>query len=150
MKISTRTRYGIRAMAEIAQALPGHGVYQKDIAFRQQISVKYLDSIIQALKTSNLIVNIRGKKSGYILTRAPEQITMLDIHNAFENGICIIECLSPAVRCDRVPDCKAYQFWNNLNSIIVDYFKSITLKDVIDKQIVDLDRLNFPSTSFLC
>jgi Rrf2 family protein len=150
MKISTRTRYGIRAMAEIASETTGKGVYQKDIAKRQSISLKYLDSIIQGLKSANLIVNSKGKKSGYILTRDPKDITMLDIHEAFENGICIIECLSPYVKCDREATCNAKTFWNDLNTIIIGYFKSITLQDMLEKKIVDLDAIHIPGEALKC
>lgn len=139
MKISTRTRYGIRAMAEIASETSGKGVFQKDIAKRQAISLKYLDSIIQSLKTANLIVNSKGKKSGYILTRDPKDITMLDIHNAFENSICIIDCLSPHVKCQREATCNARNFWSDLNSIILGYFESITLQDMMDKKNMDTE-----------
>jgi Rrf2 family protein len=139
MKISTRTRYGIRAMAEIASETSGKGVYQKDIAKRQGISLKYLDTIIQSLKTANLIVNAKGKKSGYILTRDPKDITMLDIHNAFENSICIIDCLSPHVQCQRQATCNARNFWSDLNSIILGYFESITLQDMMGKKNMDLE-----------
>ncbi len=126
-------------MAEIAAETSGKGVYQKDIAKHQAISLKYLDSIIQSLKTANLIVNCKGKKSGYILTRDPKEITMLDIHNAFENSICIVDCLSPHIKCTREATCNARHFWSDLNSIILNYFESITLQDMVGEKNSDID-----------
>lgn len=117
-------------MLEIAKDQSQRGVFQKDIAANQDISIKYLDQIIHALKTAGLIVNFRGKKSGYILTRHPSEITMLDIHNAFETGIFVIDCLSRDVTCDKEGYCHVRGFWGNLNNIVVDYFKSVSLEDI--------------------
>ena len=130
MKFSTKTRYGIRTMLEIALNDQQDGVFQKDIAKKQDISVKYLDHIIHSLKAAGLIVNVRGKKSGYILTRSAGEITMLDIHNAFEPGICVIDCLAQGVECEREDFCQAKGFWGELNYRIQDYFKSVTLEDI--------------------
>lgn len=135
MKFSTKIRYGIRAMVEIAMDKDQNGVFQKDIAERQSISVKYLDQIISALKASGLIVNVKGRKSGYILAKKPSDITILEIHNAFEAGITIIECLNTAIHCDLEEFCKTYKFWGNLNAIIHNYFNSVTLLDLINGNI---------------
>ncbi|HKJ43085.1 MAG TPA: Rrf2 family transcriptional regulator [Sunxiuqinia sp.] len=135
MKFSTKTRYGIRAMLEIARDETQSGVFQKDIAANQGISVKYLDQIIHALKAAGLIANLRGKKSGYILTRPPEKISMLDIHNAFEPGICVVDCLSHAMRCEKENYCNVRGFWGKLNNLVVDYFKAINLRDVCDGKV---------------
>jgi Rrf2 family protein len=122
-------------MIEIAMDTSGKGTYQKQIAENQEISVKYLDHIIRALKISRLITNVKGRKSGYILTRPPSEITMLDIHNAFEPGICIVECLSPNIICNRETRCAAKGFWGKLNEQIINYFKSVTLEDMINESI---------------
>ncbi len=136
MKFSTRTRYGIRTMLEIALAgNNSKGVLQKDIAEKQEISLKYLDHIIIALKVAGLITNTRGKKSGYKLTKDPALITMYDIHNAFEPGIHVIDCIGTHFTCKRENYCAAKDFWEGLNKQIVEYFKSVTLKDMVEKQI---------------
>ena len=101
---------------------PANGIFQKDIARNQDISNKYLDHIIHALKASRLISNVKGKKSGYKLTRKPSEISLYDIHNAFEPGICIIDCLSGNFECKRQKDCQAVGFWKNLNDQIVRLF----------------------------
>lgn len=135
-------------MIEIAMDSSGKGIYQKQIAENQEISVKYLDHIIRALKTTGLISNVKGKKSGYILTRKPSDITMLDIHNAFEPGICIIECLSPAIRCNRENKCAAKGFWGKLNNQIIHYFKSVTLEDLLKESILLDDLANQKKIDF--
>ena len=135
MKISTRTRYGVRTMIEIAKGHPDRGVFQKEIATNQLLSLKYLDHIIHALKTARLISNTKGKKSGYVLTRKPSEITVFDIHRAFEPGICLVECLSGTYNCDLIDGCKARGFWGQLNNLIHSYFSSVTLDDLIRGKI---------------
>jgi Rrf2 family protein len=117
-------------MLEIAKDESQSGVFQKDIAENQKISNKYLDQIIHALKAAGLIMNHRGKKSGYVLTRKPSDITMLDIHNAFEPGICVIDCLSRHIKCEMEGTCKARGFWGELNNMVLEYFKSVNLEDL--------------------
>lgn len=122
-------------MQEIAiNSSNNKGIFQKDIASNQDISIKYLDHIIHSLKASGLIINVSGKKSGYKLTRPARDITMLDIHNAFESGICVIDCLSDAVKCSKDDKCAAQGFWGGLNNLVVDYFRSFTLQDLVDNQ----------------
>ena len=121
-------------MIEIAKHSTGTGVFQKDIATAQEISNKYLDHIIHSLKVSGLIANVKGKKSGYVLTRPPEEITVLDIHSAFEPGICVIDCMSKSFKCDREKGCEARGFWAGLNRQVTEYFESTTLKDFINKK----------------
>ena len=117
-------------MLEIASAEEGESVFQKDIAQEQGISIKYLDHIIQALKSAKLIENIKGKKSGYVLTRPAAEITMLDIHNAFEGHICVIDCVGSHSDCERDENCCAKGFWQELNTLINNYFVSVTLEDL--------------------
>jgi Rrf2 family protein len=122
-------------MIEIARGQPDRGVFQKEIATNQSLSVKYLDHIIHALKTARLITNTRGKKSGYVLTRKPSEITVFDIHRAFEPGICIVECLSGSYQCNMSDGCQARGFWGHLNNLIYDYFRSVTLEDLISGKV---------------
>jgi Rrf2 family protein len=134
LKIGTRTRYGLRTILEIAQSKNSGGIFQKEIAFNQSLSNKYLDHIIHSLKTAGLICNVKGKKSGYMLTRKPEDITIFDIHQAFEPHICLVECLSTNYHCDREEKCVAQGFWKRLNVMIVQYLKSVTVADLVNQQ----------------
>lgn len=132
MKVNTKIRYGIRAMVEIAKADQKSGIFQKEISQSQKISNKYLDHIIPMLKTAGLIANVKGKKSGYHLTRNPSEVTMLQIHNAFEPEIAVNECLSEHFQCEMENICHTNPFWKGLNNLIVQYFASVTLTDLIN------------------
>lgn len=120
-------------MLEIASGHSETGVYQKDIAKNQDISNKYLDHIIHGLKVAEFITK-KGKKGGYILTRKPSEITVYDVNNAFEPGICVIECLNKTNTCQRENGCTARGFWSNLNRKIIDHFVSVTLEDLLMKR----------------
>lgn len=135
MKFSTKTRYGVRAVLEIAMNDSENGIYQKDIAKNQNISYKYLDHIITALKVAGLVAKAGGRKSGYILARKPEDISINDIHNAFEPGVCVVDCLSHSYICKREGICASKGFWGQLNNRIVEYLKSVTIKDLVEEQV---------------
>lgn len=130
MKVNTKTRYGIRAMVEIARHNDDGGIFQKDIAQNQDISYKYLDHIINGLKVANL-VRKRNRRAGYVLTRDAAEITVYDINNAFESNICIIECMDNGVHCNRDEICEVKGFWSKLNNLIIEHYKSVTLKDLL-------------------
>lgn len=132
MKLSTKTRYGLRAMIEIGQNFTETGVLQKDISENQEISNKYLDHIIKGLKVAGLITKAKGRKSGYILARKAKEITLYDIHRAFEPELCLIDCLSKVTPCNRKKHCLARKYWSELNSIIIEYFKSVSLDKMIN------------------
>lgn len=142
MQFSTKTRYGIRAMIEIALEGGVGGVFQKDIASRQDLSIKYLDHIIAALKVAGLIVPFKGRKSGYKLNRSAESISMYDIHLAFEAGICVIECLCEGEVCDRKNVCSTIDFWDGLNTQVIDYMKSVSLADLVAKKISIMENMD--------
>ena len=122
-------------MIELANDKTNEGVYQKDISKNQDISIKYLDQIIHSLKVAGLISNVKGKKSGYILTKKPSEILIYDIHRAFENDICVIDCMSANFQCDRMAGCTVQSFWRGLNQVVIDYFKNTTLEDVADGKL---------------
>ncbi|MBN1650540.1 MAG: Rrf2 family transcriptional regulator [Bacteroidales bacterium] len=134
MKLNTKTRYGIRTMVELAMDWEGKGLLQKDISEKQEISYKYLDHIVSALKARGLIVNVEGKKSGYRLSRKPEEITVYDIYKAFEAELSIVDCLLPDGRCSKDKACATQELWSGLNTLIVDYLKKHTLKELAEKQ----------------
>ena len=120
---------------EIALNKGVNGIYQKEIAKNQDISYKYLDQILSALKASGLIAKAKGRKSGYVLTRDPSEITVYDVHRAFEPGICVIDCLALNFSCDREKNCALRGFWKDLNDQITGYLKSTTVKDLMLKQV---------------
>lgn len=127
MKINSKIRYGLRTIIEIANHNDPNGVLQKDIAKNQHISLKYLDSIISSLKIKGIVANSKGRGSGYILTRDPKDITMLDIYTAFEQ-IIVVECINNMSLCDRNShDCKAQNYWTEFN---LDFRKMLASKNL--------------------
>lgn len=130
MKINTKIRYGLRAMIEIACAKEAHGVLQKDISKNQSISLKYLDSIILALKVKGLIENEKGKGSGYLLSMPPEEINMWDIYSAFE-PIVFVECVNNNNFCENIANCSANGYWCELKKEFEQLLKAKTLAQII-------------------
>jgi Rrf2 family protein len=130
MKINTKIRYGLRAMIEIAKHTSENGVLQKDIAVNQSISLKYLDPILNSLKVANLIKK-KSHKEGYILVKPAKEITIFEIHNAFEPGIKILDCLDINNDCSIDTKCDVKGFWCELNTLISDKFKSVTLSELV-------------------
>ncbi|MEF8811359.1 MAG: Rrf2 family transcriptional regulator [Bacteroidales bacterium] len=134
MKFNTKTRYGIRTMLEIALQTE-QGIFQKEISEKQKISFKYLDQIIASLKAAKLITNVKGKKSGYILTQNAEEITLYDIYRAFEPDMSIVDCLSESIHCPDENLCAPRDFWLGLNTQIIEYLMRYTLKDLVERQL---------------
>jgi Rrf2 family protein len=134
MKFNTKTRYGLRTMIEIAMHGNEKGVFQKEISERQEISFKYLDQIIAALKASGLIVNAEGRMRGYVLSKDPGRINVHDIYKAFAHELMITECLRGEGNCQRERNCATWEFWNGLNELIVDYMESTTVKQLAERQ----------------
>ncbi len=132
----------MRAMIEIALEGGKEGIFQKDIAIKQNLSVKYLDHIISALKVAGLIVPFKGRKSGYKLNRSADTISMYDIHLAFESGICVIDCLCEDADCEREKICAVVGFWRGLNNQIIDYLKSVSLADIVEKKISIMEEID--------
>jgi Rrf2 family protein len=120
-------------MIEISSSTDQNGKLQKDIAKNQNISLKYLDSIILALKLKGLIVNSKGRGSGYLLARPIEKITMFDIYVAFEE-IDIIECINNCSFCERsTHDCKATNYWSEFKVEFCDILKKKNLAQIVNE-----------------
>ncbi|HBB01406.1 MAG TPA: Rrf2 family transcriptional regulator [Porphyromonadaceae bacterium] len=137
MKINTKIRYGLRTMIEIADCQSSEGILQKDIAQRQQISVKYLDYIVGALKLKGLIRNVGGRGSGYVLARPAIEITMLDIYTAFES-ILVVQCVSDETFCERSSlCCKAKLYWKQFHRQFVEMLAGRNLEQIMQETIDD-------------
>lgn len=135
MKINTKTRYGLRTLLELAlNTNKQSGIFQKEIAVRQNISNRYLDHIIASLKAAGLVANVSGKKSGYKLSRRPAEISMYDIYKAFNNRMQIIECLVEENDCLKKQSCSAHEFWQNLNDCVVEHMESVKLTEIAERQ----------------
>lgn len=134
MQVNTLQRYGLRVMIEIALDEEQKGILQKDISTRQHISLRYLDHIIRGLKTAGLIRNKAGRKSGYVLTRPASEITTLDIMNAFQADVKIIDCADPFYDCDLKEFCSTHPFWIGLNDLIKNYLAETSLESLVPRQ----------------
>ncbi len=133
MKLSTRTRYGIRAIIELAMNY-GKGPLQiRVIAQNQDISVKYLEQLMTILRSAGFIRSIRGSKGGYLLARQPSQIRLSDVFDALEGNVTTVECVEDKNYCDRNADCIARQVWAQVQRAIKNVLQSITLQDLVDR-----------------
>jgi len=134
MKFNTKTRYGVRVVLELAlNADRDGGTFQKEIAESQDVSIKYLDHIISSLKKADLISNIGGKKSGYILAKPAAEITILDVYSAFEDDLAIIDCLLTNGECPRKGQCVMKDYWCELNETIRNSMLSMNMKLMADR-----------------
>jgi Rrf2 family protein len=133
MKLSTRTRYGVRAILELA-AGQGKGALQiKTIAHRQDISVKYLEQLMAILKSAGFVRSVRGSKGGYILAKPANQIKLSDIFNVLEGSVTTVECLENENYCARVADCLTRQLWAEVQQAVMNVLQSLTLQDLVDR-----------------
>ena len=130
MKLNTKIRYGLRALIEIYKE-GDTGLLQKDIAERQNISTKYLDAIIAALKAKGLIRNVKGKKSGYNLAKPADEISVYDVYCAFEPELAIVDCLQKPNMCESRDKCLVNGYWDELNSIIKSSMKQQKLVNFV-------------------
>lgn len=132
MKISTRGRYALRVMIDLAEQNSSGYVAMKEVAKRQQISLKYLERILPVLVSAKLIEGIQGKGGGYRLTRKPENYPISEILALTEGDIAPVACLEcNAKPCDRKDICKTLPMWKELNNLITNYLSNKTIADLI-------------------
>jgi len=143
MKLSTRTRYGIRAAIEIAGHYGQGPVQIKVIGQKQAISVKYLEQLMAILKSGGFVHSVRGSKGGYVLAREPEQIRLDKLVLALEGAITTAECVDDDSYCARAADCVARELWTEVQHAVMDVLRSVTLKDLVDKTKSQYDALSY-------
>jgi Rrf2 family protein len=130
MKLSARTRYGVRLMLDLAFRYGDGPVYLRDIAVREDISEKYLSQIIIPLRRGGLVRSTRGAHGGYSLARPPAEITLWEIMEPLEGGNSLVDCVKHASICHRVPTCAARDIWTMLGKKISETLDSLTLGDL--------------------
>ena len=133
MRVSTKGRYGLRTLMDIAMHQSKGPVTLNDIAKRQMISVKYLWQVINPLKTAGLLSVTRGAKGGYVLARRPENVTMLEIMTILEGPVSLVDCLTKKDACSRLDSCVARTVWMEVNRAIEKAMKGITLAEVLHR-----------------
>ena len=131
MIVSTKGRYALRVMIDLAEHQAERYVPLKEVAARQDISEKYLENILKVLVQNGFLEGLRGKGGGYRLTRSPDQYTVAEILLLTEGSLAPVSCLTPgAPACERMANCRTYTMWKGLNYLIADYFGKITLADL--------------------
>ena len=133
MKISTKGRYALRMLLDLADNQKDGYVALKDIAARQNISKKYLEQIIPILNRSDILKASRGFQGGYRLAKSPDRYTVAEILRMTEGGLAPVACLEhEPIECDRSTDCITLPVWQGLYQVINEYLEGITLQDILD------------------
>ena len=132
MMISSRGRYALRVMIDLAEHGDGTYLPMKEVAQRQDISLKYLEKILPLLVAAKLVEGIHGKGGGYRLTRKAEQYTIGEILRLTEGDLAPVACLEcNAQKCERTADCRTLPMWSELNRRINEYLDSVTIADLM-------------------
>jgi len=134
MKLSTRSRYGVRMMLDLASHYGEKPVFLKDIAGRENISEKYLSLIVIPLRSAGLIRSIRGARGGYILAREPKDITLRNIVEAVDGETCLVNCVKDPSTCDRASSCPTRELWQHLGNKINETLENVTLEQLVKRQ----------------
>ncbi len=133
MKLSTRSRYGLRLMLALALNQDKKPVYLKEIARSEEISEKYLSHIIISLRAKGLVSAFRGAHGGYVLGRPASQIKLLDIIGALEGELYLVDCIKKSDLCGRSAKCIARDVWDEMSGLLIDYLARPSLEDIIVK-----------------
>jgi len=134
MKLSTKARYGMRAMVDLALHYHKGPVLLKDIAKRQEVSMKYLDHIISTLKVNGLIESAKTRHSGYVLSRPPSQMKAYEIVKAVEGSLAPVDCVDDPKICHRADFCSTINLWKKLEESMRDVLEMVTLEDLVEEQ----------------
>jgi Rrf2 family cysteine metabolism transcriptional repressor len=131
MKLSTRSRYGLRAVLELAIDYGNKPMQIKTIADREDISSKYLEQLMSTLKSAGLVRSIRGPKGGYLLAKAPAEIKLSDVFLALEGPLITTECIEHPEFCVRCTDCVTRQVWAEIHFAMMNVLDSQTMEDLV-------------------
>ncbi|MBE5890827.1 MAG: Rrf2 family transcriptional regulator [Lachnospiraceae bacterium] len=135
MKISTKGRYALRLMLDLAKNCTGEPISLKDVASRQDISDKYLEQIISILNKAGFVRSVRGAQGGYLLRRKPEEYTVGDILRLTEGSLAPVSCLEGEhLECEKSADCVTVIVYKKINDAINDVVDHISLQDLLDWQ----------------
>jgi Rrf2 family cysteine metabolism transcriptional repressor len=134
MKLSTKGRYAVRAMLDLAQHLSEGPVLLKDVARRQGVSERYLEHLFLSLKAAGQVNSIRGAKGGFQLVHHPSEIRIIDIVRVVEGQLSVVECIIEPDSCDRSDRCATRDLWVDLQMAINGVLESLTLQDLAERQ----------------
>lgn len=138
MKISTKGRYSLRMMIDLAMHYNDGFISLKDISERQNISKKYLEQIIPFLNRSNLLIANKGHMGGYRLAKLPSEITVRQVLESAEGSLTPVSCMdNNPNQCEKCAECITLPIYQGLYDVVNKYFESITLEDIITRQITN-------------
>jgi len=134
LRLSTKGQYGVRAMFEIAKGYPSRPTNIKEISERQEVSVAYLEQILNTLRRAGIITSVKGPGGGYLLDNEPSKVNIGTILKALEGPIAITSCLNPLEGCSRVDTCVTHLLWRSLGEKIEAFLNTITLADLLEEE----------------
>ncbi len=135
MKLSTKIRYGTRAVLELAFHYGEGAIDLKEIAKRQEISVKYLEQVIIPLRTAGLVKSARGARGGYSLAKPPSEICLYELIETLEGPLCLVDCVRDTKVCKRSPFCVTRDIWSEVSETLKKKLKSITLDEMVRRRL---------------
>ena len=134
MKISTRGRYGLRALLDLALHQGEGLVLLKDIARREEISLPYLEHLITPLVAAGIVRSSRGPKGGVLLAKSPEEIKLSEVVQLLEGSIALVDCVNDSKVCHRSALCVTRDVWNEMKAAMIQVLDSMTLQDLVERQ----------------
>lgn len=135
MKISTRTRYGLRAVVCLAQQYGKGPVSVREMAELQSLPTKYLEQLCATLKSAGLLTSVRGASGGYLLARPPDQITLLQVYTALEGSVAPVECLEGERACPEQGSCPTRPVWQRVSDAMEGVLHEQTLADLVTRPL---------------
>lgn len=145
MKISTRGRYGLRAMLGLARGGTDAPVLMESLARQEELSIKYLHALLTRLKAARLVRSVRGAGGGFVLARPPARITLKEILRALEGSLSLVPCVADRRACRKTSRCTARGVWRELSDRIEDMLTHISLQDLLDSENQSDTRRRQPS-----
>ena len=140
MKLSTRGRYGVRAMLELALGEERRPLSLKKLAEHQEISAKYLEQLLIPLKAAGLVQSVRGASGGYLLARDPKTISLFEIVRILEGPVTVVECVDNPELCQRQANCSVRLVWEEMSQMIADFLENVNLAQLAERH-QEQDRL---------
>ena len=136
MMISTRGRYALRVLIDLAEHQNGEYIPMKEVAARQDISLNYIERIMPVLTKAKLVEGLHGKGGGYKLTKSPEECKVGDILRLTEGDLAPVACIGcDAKKCNRTHECRTVSMWEKFYAVTNEYFDGITLADLMQSEI---------------
>jgi Rrf2 family protein len=133
MKFPTTVRYGARAMIELAAAYPDHAVSVREVGQQQNLSPKYLERILQALKAAGLVKVVRGRRGGYVLGRPPRDITLKELYESLAGSLAPVECVDCPDSCSKHETCPTRDTWVEVKEAVETVLERTTIQDLLER-----------------